>query len=405
MKQASEWRAGAGLLFASIICATCAVIPVTLVGVLVKPLGDAFGWSRATIASGLLLTSFGTLGLAPLVGPLVDRIGPRRIALFGLPLVACGTASIGLAGPSPYSWYAAWAAYAVTQGFANAVIWSNAVVSRFDRHRGTALGVLLAGQALCFGAAPLIALSILETLGWRWIFFFSGLVTLLIAWPLCWYFFYAARDIEPATMAVPAEPSAGKPAFAGGALRTRAFWQIAASFIIAASAVSALIVHLQPILIDTGVSPNLAAAAFFIVGPAQIAGRLLSGVLLDRIAPHIVASFGLILPAIAYAMLSLLDQSIETAYVSALLVGLAAGAEADILAFVVSRYFPKQIFGAVYSLLLGIYAVGYGIAPTAAGAVFDNAASYQTVFITLFAATTLGAVMILSLGKPRLGAG
>ena len=35
MKQASEWRAGAGLLFASIICATCAVIPVTLVGVLV----------------------------------------------------------------------------------------------------------------------------------------------------------------------------------------------------------------------------------------------------------------------------------------------------------------------------------------------------------------------------------
>ena len=126
--------------------------------------------------------------------------------------------------------------------------------------------------------------------------------------------------------------------------------------------------------------------------------------LLDRIAPHIVASLGLILPAIAYAMLSLLDQSIETAYASALLVGLAAGAEADILAFVVSRYFPKQIFGTVYSLLLGIYAVGFGIAPVAAGAVFDSAASYQTVFIALFAATSLGAVMILSLGRPRLEA-
>ena len=146
-----------------------------------------------------------------------------------------------------------------------------------------------------------------------------------------------------------------------------------------------------------------AAAAFLIVGPAQIAGRLLSGVLLDRIAPHIVASLGLILPAIAYAMLSMLDQSIETAYASALLVGLAAGAEADILAYVVSRYFPKAIFGAVYSLLLGIYAVGFGMAPTAAGAVFDAVSSYQIVFAALFVATTLGAILILSLGRPRLG--
>lgn len=403
MRQTGEWRAGASLLFASIICATCAVIPVTLVGVLVKPLGDAFGWSRATITAGLLLTSFGTLGLAPIVGPWVDRIGPRRIALFGLPLVACGTASIGLAGPSQYSWYAAWTVFAVTQGFANAVIWSNAVVSRFDRSRGTALGVLLAGQALCFGAAPLIALSILESLGWRWIFLLSGLVTILVAWPLAWRFFHAARDLEPEQPAL-AEPSAGKRPFAGGALRTRAFWQIAASFVIAAASVSALIVHLQPILIDTGVTPMQAAAAFLIVGPAQIAGRLLSGVMLDRIAPHIVASLGLILPAIAYAMLSLLPQSIETAYASALLVGLAAGAEADILAFVVSRYFPRQIFGAVYSLLLGIYAVGFGIAPVAAGAVFDTTASYDTVFAILFVATALGAVLILSLGRPRLAA-
>ena len=405
MQQASEWRAGAGLLFASIICATCAVIPVTLVGVLVKPLGDIYGWSRATVAAGLLLTSFGTLGLAPLVGPMVDRIGPRRVAMVGLPLVACGTASIGLAGPSVYSWYAGWIAFAVAQGFANAVIWSNAVVSRFDRSRGTALGVLLAGQALCFGVAPLLALTILDTLGWRWIFFLSGLVTLLIAWPLAWRFFYAARDIEPAAEVVPADPSGEKPPFAGGALRSLAFWQIAASFVIAAMAVSTLIVHLQPILIDTGVSSRQAAAAFLIVGPAQIAGRLLSGVLLDRIAPHIVASLGLILPAIAYAMLSLLEQSTGTAYASALLVGLAAGAEADMLAFVVSRYFPKRVFGAVYSLLLGIYAVGFGVAPTAAGAVFDAVSSYQTVFMALFVATTLGAILILSLGRPRLATG
>lgn len=397
----SEWTTCSGLLFASIVCATCAVIPLTIVGVLVRPLANSFGWSRATISAAVLLTAFGTLGLAPVVGPLVDRIGPRKIALFGLPLVAAGTASIGLTGPSAISWYAGWAAFAVTQAFANPVVWSNAIVSRFDRHRGTALGLMLAGQAMCFGGAPLLSLWILEKFGWRWIFFSAALLTVVVAWPLAWRFFYAARDLSPVQEAACAAASDKPAPSARLALQTGPFWQIAVSFLIAALAVSALIVHLQPILIDSGVSPQRAASVLLIIGPASIAGRLFSGMLLDRLPAHAVASMSLLFPATAYAILIMFGQSVGAAYVNALLIGLASGAEADILAYIVSRYFPRDAYSSIYSILLGIYAVGYGLAPVAAGAVFDATSSYHAIFAALLGAALFGAVLILSLGEPR----
>ncbi len=395
-----EWSAGGALLAASIICATASVIPLALVGVLLKPLEELFGWSRASVSSAVLLISFGTLGMAPIVGPLIDRIGPRKVALRGLVAVAGGTACIGLAGPSVISWYVAWMIFAVTQSFANAVVWSNAIVSRFDKARGLALAVLLSGQALCFGAAPLAALWIMERFGWRWIFFAAAALTLLVAWPLAWRFFFAARDLaardEPTVKGAAVQPVSQ----AARSFRSPIFWRIAVSFAIAASTVSALVVHLQPILIDSGVSSIRAASAMLILAPASALGRLGSGILVDRFPAHWIASLSLILPATSYGILLALPASPEAAYACAFMIGMAAGAEADLLAYIVSRYFPREDYARVYSVLLGMYAVGYGASPVLAGAIFDAAATYAPVFLLLLTAAIFGAVIILSLGRP-----
>lgn len=396
-----EWRAGWGLLVASSISFALVSVPLAAVGVLVKPLGEMFGWSRAEMSFAILLTAFGTLTMAPIVGPLVDRIGPRKVALRGIVMVGLGTMSIGFAGPSIISWYIGWALYAVAQSFSNGVVWSNAVISRFDKNRGAALAVFLTMQSLAFGGVPMVALWILSECGWRWIFIATGMASILVGWPLTWRLFYAARDLNP-TATPPDVASRPRIGFAviRASARTRVFWQIAVSFGIAAATVSAILIHLQPVLIDAGISPANAAMAVFMVGPASVGGRLLSGILLDRFPPHLIAAVALLFPATAYAMLLFLAKSEGSAIIIALCIGLAAGAETDLLAYVVSRYFRPVSYSSMYALLLGIYGVGYGLAPWIAGGVFDATGSYAPVFVTLLIAALCGAVLMATLGKP-----
>lgn len=398
----SEWRAGGVMLAATMILYSCAANPLTVVGALVKELGSEFGWTRASVTSAYLITALGTLLFAPWVGHLVDRVGPRRVALVGLLVLAAAIGCIGLSGPSIWSWYACWAFFAFSQACAGNVVWANAVVSRFDKHRGMALAILLSGQAISYGLLPIFAVSVIEAFDWRAVYFILAAFVLLIGWPLAWLFFHGASDLHrinpQAGHAMPPPPAKGGTL---RALRERQFWQIAVAYAIAASAVSALMVHLQPILTDAGMTPTQAAGIAFVLGPTSLAGRFLSGWLLDRFPANLVATWALLLPGLCYVILIFGGTSYAAAIACALCLGIAAGAETDVLAYLVSRYFGPQYFSSLYGVLLGIFAVGYGLGPVLTGAVFDAAGSYAPSFVVLAVGAVIGAVMMLLLGRPR----
>jgi predicted MFS family arabinose efflux permease len=183
----------------------------------------------------------------------------------------------------------------------------------------------------------------------------------------------------------------------------RRFWQIAIPFMIAAASVGALLVHLQPILTDSGYSIEQAAMVALVIGPTSVIGRLISGFLLDHLPAKVVASALLTFAGIPYAILMSGMVSLPIGYACAVLIGLAAGAEADLLAYMVSRYFPKQWFGRVYAIQTGFFGVGFGIAPIAAGRVFDATSSYAPIFVTMAAAAVVGVLLIWSLGTPPRG--
>jgi predicted MFS family arabinose efflux permease len=395
-----EWKEGSAMLFAAMFGLVGASVPLFMIGLLVKPLGAEFGWSRASASAGYLISAFGTLLLSPIVGPLLARLGPRKVALWGVPMVATGIASIGMAGPSIYSWYAAWGLYAVTQAFANVVIWANAIVSRFDRSRGKALALYLTGQALFYGLGPAIGVMILMTFGWRWIFFVIALFNLGIVWPLAWRYFYGARDLDGTRGEAPPRRRATEAGSSFSAMATRQFWQIGIAFAIAAGAVGALQVHLQPIMTDSGLTIEKAALVALIIGPTSVVGRMLSGVFLDLFPANIVACVAVLLPGIPYVLLMFGEISMPAAYICAVFIGFAAGAEADLLAYLVSRYFPERSFGAVYAILVGIYGVGFGTAPIAAGRVFDVTGSYAPIFMGMAGGVVVAALLISSLGRP-----
>jgi MFS family permease len=70
------------------------------------------------------------------------------------------------------------------------------------------------------------------------------------------------------------------------------------------------------------------------------------------------------------------------------------------LSYLVSRYFPPGSFGRIYAIMVGVYGIGYGTAPIAAGAAFDITGSYTLVFLAILIATSMAALLIAALGKP-----
>jgi predicted MFS family arabinose efflux permease len=185
------------------------------------------------------------------------------------------------------------------------------------------------------------------------------------------------------------------------AIRTRQFWQMAISFFIVGSAVATLYVHFMPVLIGSGFSKQAAATVAIVLGPAALIGRIGGGYLLDRFTPHYVAAGVLILPAISYGILLSGDFSLPAVYVCALSMGFILGAEADFMAFLASRYFGQHAFGALYGILLGIFAIGYGIGPVVTGRLYDVTKSYHLSFIVFGCATLMGAFLIARLGPVK----
>lgn len=395
-----EWKDGGSMLAAAMVCCCFSVLPVNILGALIGPLETTFGWSRAAITSAVLITACGTIVIAPIAGYMVDRVGPRRMALIFLPLLAAAVTLLGFAGPSIWSWYACWAIFSVVQACAGYVVFTKAVVSRFDSNRGLALGIMLSGAALAHGLLPGFALWVMSHWDWRAIYFILAASTLLIGWPLAWGFFHGSRqsvDTKAPAVAPPPVPRG----LVVKALRSPQFWQLAFSFFILAAAVAALYVHFLPILAGAGFSAQQAATVAVVLGPAAIIGRLGAGYLLDRFPPHLVVAAALIVPAVSYAILLFAGSSLLAVYVCAALIGVVLGAEADFMAYLVSRYFGQRTFGSLYGFMLGIFAVGYGAGPVLTGKVFDVTRSYELSFYIFAAAALVGSVLIARLGPPR----
>lgn len=400
----SEWKAGGPMLGAAVICYCFAVFPVNILGPLIIPVQRELGWSRAVITSAVLITAVGTVCVGPFVGRIADRVGPRRIALISLPALSVAVTLIGLSGPSAWSWYAYWSIFAMVQVCAGIIIWTQAVVSRFDRNRGMALAIVLSGSALAYGLLPKFALWILSLWSWRAVYFILASSTLLIGWPLAWQYFYGARDLERQAAGPEEKPDNLPPsppvqaALVLQALRTRQFWQMALSFFIVASAAAALNVHFLPILVDVGFSIHEAATVAVVLGPAAILGRLGAGYFLDRFPANRVVAVAVSFPAMSYALLIFDGRSSFAVSMCALLLGVVLGAEGDFMAYLASRYFGRQIFGSLYGLLLGIFAMGYGIGPFVTAIVFDKTKSYESSFVVFSWAALGGAVLIAKLG-------
>jgi MFS family permease len=398
---AGEWRAGWTAVLASLAGVTFCILHFYSLGVMIAPLTAAYGWSKSDItAAPAILAIINFFSAAP-VGRLVRRVGVRRVAIPGFICYCLALAGFGLAGPSLWTWYAHWLLLGFALPFTSNSVWSLVVATRFDRSRGLALAVALCGTGIASAIAPIAVSYATAHFGWSAAYGLLGAAGLVIGLPLI---VLLLRDINVAGPSTGVRSRAANPAIPGlyfrEALATRQFWILTTASAIIGVGMPTLMVHFVPIGIHDHMNPQAAAAASGLIGVAAIIGRLTTGVLMDTLPGRFVAAVLFMVPALACVLLVNAHGSVLEMSIAALVIGLATGAEFDVLGVLVSRYLGMRDFAAIYGQIVAVFGLGVGFGPVLGSLIYDYFGSYLPLLSGLGIAFFIPAALALFLGKP-----
>lgn len=389
---ADEWRRYGSIVPACLAGVTLVAVHGYTLGVMIGPLEREFGWTRAQISMGQMIPSMASLVLAPLVGAAVDKFGPRRIALFGVPFFCIALALLSTATGSIANWLSLYSLLGFASMFILPTVWSAAITTRFDRNRGLALAIALAGTGVAAAFIPMTAARLLEWEGWRAGYIGIALLCFFIVYPLVLFFF----DRDGAHARVRASRAHGV-SLRSEFLSFRYIMLLSAALIFA-SAVCVLTVNAVPILIGEGFTPLRAAEIAGLVGVGTIIGRLAGGFLLDRFDGRFVAAACGIAPIAGSLLLVGTQESQGAAMFAVLAIGIAGGTEYDACAYLTSRHFGMRNFGSLFGLIGGVCLFGSGLAPVASNYVYDLTKSYDLVLWAMIPALAVAAVFFLLIG-------
>lgn len=392
-----EWRRhGTLLLPCTFGIMLCSMYGYSL-GVLIAPLEQAFGWSRAEITSGAVIIAMIALVVAPMTGVVCDRIGPRRIALVGIPLFCAAFAFLSTAHDL-VSWWVRWALLGLAAMTVLPAIWTAAISSVFTKNRGTALAVALCGTSIGGMFIPAITQWLIGQHGWRGAYVGLALIIFAIVYPLAWIFFRSPLDDKgKANQSLTTPIVAGMTAREG--FRSAAFLKLAIATIIYSVAINGLTTNAFPILVAHGFDTTQAAGIAGLVGLGSLVGRLGGGLLLDRFDARLVAGGAVLVPILTSVLLLAMPASTEAAMAAAFILGLAAGTELDACAYLASRHFGMRAFGTLFGAINGMMLFANGLAPMLANHIYDVTRSYDAFLIGIVPAFLVTALLFAFLGR------
>lgn len=402
----SEFSAGWRALLASLVGAGCGIASISFYSssVFIAAISEDMGWARGSVQVGVSIMILSAMITAPITGALVDKYGPRRVALISVPLYATALCVFGYLSYTLTTFYLAWLLISVIGAGTLPITWTKNVNLWFDKNRGLALGICLMGTGIAATLVPVYVVSLISLFGWKQAYVFLGITVLLIALPSTFLFFKLPKDDSGHDMSPKISHLKSNTGFrissggAGNIFSDSRFWLIGISILLIAAAVSAFITSLVPLLMDRQMSLAAAASYAGYMGMSVIGGRIFAGILIDRAwAPAVAAAF-FIMPGIGAIILLSATGLHDLTLLAILGVGLAAGAELDLMAFLISRYFNIDQYGYLYGWIYVFFSLGAGTAPAIAGWSYSMSNSYQNTLITISIAAALSAATILCLG-------
>jgi MFS family permease len=363
-----------------------------------------FHASRAAISLALTIHNIMAASLAACIGRLTDRFGGRNVILPGLGILGLVLLSAEAIGSKVWQLYVFYALLGAVSGTTTSIPYSVVVSRWFNRCRGLALGMTMAGLGVGAIVMPPLAQQLITDHGWRSAFAIVGGATLIVPMPIVGLFLKEApqgRSLLPdGAAAVPI--AAGQPDGLTWReiMNSPTFWLMIVAFVLAAAGITACTVHIAALFSDRGSTAASAALAVSVVGLALLAGRAGTGFFLDRyFGPH-VAMFLFALAALGMGLLWTGATGLP-ALMGAFLVGLGLGAEVDIIAYLMGRYFGLRSLGTAFGFAFGAFVLASGLGPLMMGFAFDRTGSYRAPLAAFFFATMVAALLVGRLGPYR----
>jgi predicted MFS family arabinose efflux permease len=394
--RAAEWRAYWPLVLAAMVGFAFNSLVSYSGGLFMGPLEQEFGWGRTLISSGTAIGAlFSVLFSAP-VGGLIDRWGPRPIALPGLILAGCSFAAFGLASGSPAQWLGLWLIYAVIALSTKSTMWVYAVSSVFTQGRSMALAFALGGSALAQIVAPPLTYLLIERFGWRGAYAALGLGWGAVAFVLCLFFLKGPQQSHKSADASPPPTLTGLTL--REAFRDTALIRIGLATLLTMFVGVAVIAHQVPILTDAGMPRGQAASIAGLAGVAAIAGKLITGWAMERFNAGWVGSATLAMSALAFALLLVPGLGTWAILAAMMIIGYSGGTKLQISAYLTGCYSGMKHFGAIFGVVSSLVALGSALGPLTAGYIYDTRGSYAVMFVIGIAASLASGLLIFRLG-------
>ncbi len=378
-------------------------------GLYVDPLEDEFGWSRAEVSFGFSVSLLVSGVVAPLIGRWIDTRGPRSAILVGAVLTAASYVLLAFTD-SLWQWYAFSSVNAVVRQLMFFMPFMALVSRWFDRRRGIAVSILGTGFSLGgFLVVPLMSV-VIEEIGWRGAFVFSGVVTAALFLPVGQFIVKdSPADVGAEVDGAPRPPERDTtPAAVVGltlreALRTPMFWVLAFALTLLFFGMFGWLVHQVPFYESVGLSRGTAALLVSVTAGMGIGTRLVVGAFADRVDRFELLAIGLT----GFLISSMVTLSISTepwAIALFLVFWIAGTAGGPIIeALLLTRAFGVAHFATILGAVVVVETLGQIISPTIAGAIFDRTGSYDLailLFVGTYAASLVLFVIAVRLPRP-----
>jgi len=376
-----------------------------------EPIASDFGWSYAQVSFAASLRGLEMSLLAPIVGLLMDRWGPRRLVFAGAVIIGLGLLLLSRIN-SLATFYGVFILIGVGKSTCIGVVPIATVGNWFQRKATIATGILVSGTAVG-GLMVIFATRLIDIFEWRTAMAILGFGAWGILLPLSLLFRHKPEQYgylpdgdlhrklpasEGQSSAQGNEPDIG----VKQVLKSSAFWHITMGFMCHILVVNAVITHAMPYLSSIGITRSLASLMASAIPLTSIAGRLSFGWLGDKFDKRRVTALGFVLTSLGLLSLGYVTTAGSWMLVpSIVLLGIGYGGPIPMMPALLREYFGRVRLATVLGLVMGVAALGGVVGPLLAGLAFDRLGSYQVAWFGFAGLVIAGMISLLT--TPSVG--
>jgi MFS family permease len=362
---------------------------------------EAFGWSRGESSIAYSVSQLISGATSPLVGVLVDRLGPQRLVLIGGILLALGL----LASSFVHALWQVILLYGVVMTLgANClglVVFVPVLSRRFVRNRGMAVAIVQSANGFARAFSAPLSQVLIAGLGWRGAYLVQGGFMAASVLPLAALF----RGSEPARMA--AGPAVGRGWTLRRAVRTPHFWLLFLVYVFTGLGSFLVALHQLAFAVTVGFDKLYAAEVLGLGAFLSLPGVILTGWLSDRIGRELsaVITYGTSIFGVVCAMFITGPNQHLLLWLHSCFFGLTWGARGPAITAKTADLFPGPQLGTILGAITIGTGIGSALGSWLAGWSFDVTGSYHVAFALSIFFYACGSVAFWLLRRPAVAPG